>query len=82
MAIVQYRKLWETEDKVRYEVAPVPEEKYGVEYNKKTEELGVTHTEAQALGEALMMALIHRQMVHDPKMTHLTEFPTDGTFRL
>ncbi|GAB3310390.1 hypothetical protein EK0264_11560 [Epidermidibacterium keratini] len=82
MAIVQYRKLWETEDKVRYEVAPVPEEKYEVEYNKTTGEIRTNAKEALAIADSMIDNLVGQQLRNDPNMTRLTEFPETGAFRM
>ena len=82
MALVRYRKLWETEEKVRYVVAPVPEEKYGVEFHKINNTLAPSHEKARALADALYGAIIRRQLKHDPNMTEVTQWPDSGEFNL
>jgi hypothetical protein len=82
MATVQYRKLWETEQKVRYAVATVPDEKSGVEFDKANNTLAPSEEKARGLADALLGAIIRRQLKHDPTMTEISEWPQSGEYRL
>lgn len=82
MALVRYRKLWETDQKVRYVVSPAPEEKYGVEFHKTNNTLAPSQEEARALADALFGAIIRRQLQHTPSMREVTEWPDSGDFRM
>ncbi|GAB3313054.1 hypothetical protein [Epidermidibacterium keratini] len=76
--MIYYRKLWETEDKVRYEVEYLPEEKYAVEFDKINNRLGVNDPQAKALAEGLKSAIIHNQLRIDPQSKAITTWPENG----
>lgn len=82
MALVQYRKLWQTEEKVRYVVMPVPEERYGVEFHLVNNTVAPSEQKATALANALLRAIIRLHPAQPLTLREMPGWPESGDFRL